>query len=170
MIPGTLSGLTLINLCFSPGGDGFMWAVSLQGFPGGSVIKNPAISAGDAEVVGSIPGWGRSPERGNGNPLQNSCWENPTDRGAWQATVCGVIESNTTGWLTHTEPQRAEIKNDKEANLGFIFKKKKVFHSCLLTVEKAVWGVGSSLTPGQQIWRLSHHSLRFLRRISYINR
>ena len=46
-----------------------MNSVSLQGFPGGSVVKNPPINAGDAGVAGSIPGWGRSPERGNGNPL-----------------------------------------------------------------------------------------------------
>ena len=72
-----------------------MSSVSLQGFPGGSVIKNPHINAGDAGVVGSIPGWGRSPERGNGNPLQYSCWENPTDRGAWWATVCGATKSQT---------------------------------------------------------------------------
>ena len=72
-----------------------MSSVSLQGFPGGSVIKNPPINAGDAGVVGSIPGWGRSPERGNGNPLQYSCWENPTDRGAWWATVCGATKSQT---------------------------------------------------------------------------
>ena len=72
-----------------------MSSVSLQGFPGGSVIKNPPINAGDAGVVGSIPGWGRSPERGNGNPLQYSCWENPTDRGAWWATVSGATKSQT---------------------------------------------------------------------------
>ena len=51
------------------------------GFPGHSVVKNPAANAGD---VGSIPGSGRSPVEGNGNPLQYSCLENPMDRGAWQ--------------------------------------------------------------------------------------
>ena len=55
-----------------------------QGFPGGSVVKNPPASAGDA---GLIPGPGRSPGGGNGNPLQHSCLENPMDRGAWLATV-----------------------------------------------------------------------------------
>ena len=53
-----------------------------QGFPGGSVLKNPPASAGDA---GLIPGLGRSPGGGNGNPLQHSCLENPMDRGAWLA-------------------------------------------------------------------------------------
>ena len=50
-----------------------------MGFPGGSVVKNPPANAGDA---GSIPGSGRSPGVGNGNPLQYSCLENLTDRGA----------------------------------------------------------------------------------------
>ena len=46
-------------------------------FPGGTVVKNPPVSVGDARSTGSIPGWGRSPEVGNGNPLQHSCLENP---------------------------------------------------------------------------------------------
>ena len=50
-------------------------------------VKNPPANAGEAS---SIPGLGRSPRRGNGNPLQYSCLENPTDRGAWRATVHGV--------------------------------------------------------------------------------
>ena len=49
-------------------------------FPGGSVVKNPPASVGDA---GLIPGWGRSPGVGNGNPLQYSCLGNPMDRGVW---------------------------------------------------------------------------------------
>ena len=57
---------------------------------GGSMIKNPPVNAGDA---GSIPGSGRSPGEGNGNPLQHSCLKNPMDRGAWQATVQSVAKS-----------------------------------------------------------------------------
>ena len=57
------------------------------GFPGGAVVKNPPANAGDVRVEGSIPGLGRSPGVGNGNPLQYFCLENPMDRGAWQATV-----------------------------------------------------------------------------------
>ena len=54
------------------------------GFLGGSVVKNlPANARDPREDTGSIPGSGRSPERGNGNPLQNSCLGNPMDRGAW---------------------------------------------------------------------------------------
>ena len=64
------------------------------GFPGGSVVKNPPIYAGD---TGSIPGLGRSPGEGNGNALQYSCLENPKDRRAWWATAHGVTkESDTT--------------------------------------------------------------------------
>ena len=54
---------------------------------GGSVGKESACNAGDP---GSIPGLGRSPGEGNGNPLQYSCLENPMDRGAWRTTVHGV--------------------------------------------------------------------------------
>ena len=62
-------------------------------FPGGSDGKQPAYKAVDP---GSIPGWGRSPGEGNGNPLQNSYLENRMDRGAWRATVHGVTESDMT--------------------------------------------------------------------------
>ena len=57
------------------------------GFSGGSDGKDIACNMGDP---GSIPGSGRFPKEGNGNPLQYSCLENPMDRGAWQATVHGV--------------------------------------------------------------------------------
>ena len=53
------------------------------------VVKNPPATAGDIKDLGSIPGWGRSPGKGHGNPLQYSCLENSMDRGAWQATVHG---------------------------------------------------------------------------------
>ena len=53
-------------------------------FPGGPEVKASASNAGN---LGSIPGLGRSPGEGNGNPLQYACLENPMDRGAWQATV-----------------------------------------------------------------------------------
>ena len=61
------------------------------------MIKNPPASAGDIKDVGSIPGLGRSPGGGHGNPLQDSCLENPMDRGARQSTVHGVTKSWT--WL-----------------------------------------------------------------------
>ena len=52
-------------------------------------------NAGDARDEGSVPGLGRSPGGGNGNPPQYSCLENPMDRGPWQATVHGVTKSRT---------------------------------------------------------------------------
>ena len=60
------------------------------------VVKNPPANAGDIRDTGSIPGSERSPGGGHGNPLQYSCLENPMDRGACQATVHGVAESDTT--------------------------------------------------------------------------
>ena len=68
---------------------------SVTCFPGGSEVKASAYYAGD---LGSIPGSGRSPGEGNDNPLQYSCLENPTDGGAWWATVHGVAKSRT--WLS----------------------------------------------------------------------
>ena len=64
-------------------------------------IKNPPASARDVGDAGSIPGSRRSPGGGNGNPLQNSCLENPMDRGVWQATVHEAVKSQT-GLSEHT--------------------------------------------------------------------
>ena len=60
------------------------------GFPGGSVVKNTPANAGDTGDAGSVPGLGRSPEEGNGNPLQYSYLENSMGRGPCRATVHGV--------------------------------------------------------------------------------
>ena len=68
-------------------------SLPLEGFPGGSVVKNPPASAGDTRDAGSVPGSRRSPGEENGNPLQYSCLENPMDREAWRATVHGVTQS-----------------------------------------------------------------------------
>ena len=79
-----LSPATLLNLLIGSSNflilsSGFSM-YSIMGFPGGSEGKASACSAGD---LGSIPGSGRSPEEGNGNPLQYSCLENPMDGEAW---------------------------------------------------------------------------------------
>ena len=72
-----------------------------MGFPGGSNSKESACNVGDLGSVfnvrdpGSIPGLGRSPREGNGNPFQYSSLENSIDRGPWQTTVCGVARSQT---------------------------------------------------------------------------
>ena len=60
------------------------------------MVRNSPASARD---LGSIPGSGRSPGEGNGNPLQSSCLENSVDSGAWQATVHRVTESDMTEHL-----------------------------------------------------------------------
>ena len=65
------------------------------------MVKNPHASAGDASNAGSITQLGRCPGEGNGNPLQDSCLENPMDREAWQAMVHRVAESRTQlEWLS----------------------------------------------------------------------
>ena len=68
-----------------------------MGFPGGSNGKEFTCNVGD---LGLIPGLGRSPGEGNGYPLQYSCLENSMDRGAWQATVHGAAELDTTEQLS----------------------------------------------------------------------
>ena len=74
----------------------------IWGFPGGSVVKNPPANAVDTGDAVSIHGSGRSPGGGNGNPLQYSCLENPTDKGAWWAALHAVAKSWT--WQsTHTQ-------------------------------------------------------------------
>ena len=88
--------------CSSPGSSvhGILQAIILQQvaipysreFPGGSDGKESASNEGD---LGLIPGLGRSPRRGHGNPLQYSFLENPHGRGAWQPTVNGVAKSQT---------------------------------------------------------------------------
>ena len=80
-------GITVDVLC---------WLNSHLGFPGDTVIKNPPANAGEAGDKGLIPGSGRSPGGGNDNPLQYSYLENSMERGAWQAKIQGVAESDTT--------------------------------------------------------------------------
>ena len=82
----------------------------IYAFPGGSEVKASACNEGD---LGSIPGLGRSPGEGNGNPLQYSCLENPMDREAWWATVHGLAKSQTRlsnftfqGYLTTIEKKK----------------------------------------------------------------
>ena len=65
----------------------------ISGFPGGLVVKNLPTNAGD---VGLIPGLGRLPGEGNGNPLQFFCLGNLMDRGAWQAIVHGIAKDLAT--------------------------------------------------------------------------
>ena len=72
-----------------------------MGFPGVSAGKESAYDAGDP---GSIPGSGRSPREGNGNPVQYSCLENSMERDAWKATVYGVRHDWATKPLHESKP------------------------------------------------------------------
>ena len=67
----------------------------VEGFPGGARGKEPTCNAGDIRDAVLIPGLGRCTGGGNGNPLHYSCLENPTDRGAWPATIHRVTKSGT---------------------------------------------------------------------------
>ena len=74
-----------------------IWVIQIMtgDFPGGPVVKNLPAKAGDAGDVGSVPGSGRSPGGGNGNPLQYSCLEYSIDRGAWWVAVHVAAKSQT---------------------------------------------------------------------------
>ena len=87
-------------------------------------VKNQPANAGDVGDMGSIPGLGRSPGRGHGNPLQYSCLENPMDRGAWTLWVHRVAKSWT--WLkrlsTHTRyPDNMEQDNTNRLEMDIRF-------------------------------------------------
>ena len=70
------------------------------------LVKNPLVNSGDEKDTGSIFGSGRSPGEGHGNPLQNSCLEDPMDRGAWWATVHRVAKSWTRLKRLHTHTHK----------------------------------------------------------------
>ena len=94
----------------------FIPTLNSYGFPGGSEDKASACKAGDP---GSIPGLGRSPGEGNGNPLQYSSLENPMDRGAWRATVHRVSKSRTRlSYFTHMNSYICQDKETWEMGVG----------------------------------------------------
>ena len=87
--------------------------------PDGSVVKNPPPNEGKTGDRCLIPGWGRSPEEGNGNPLQYSCLENPIDRKAWRVTAHGVIKSWTgLSDLKVKESEVAQVLSDSAGPHG----------------------------------------------------
>ena len=89
--------------------------IKMGGFSGGSDGKASACNAGDP---GSIPGSGRSPGEGNGNPLQYSCLEHSMDGGAWWATVHGIAESHMTEQLHFTSIKMIRNKREGEKEEG----------------------------------------------------
>ena len=122
------------------------------GFWDSSVVKNPPANVGDIRALGSIPGLGRFPGEGNGNPLQYSCLENPMDRRAWRAAVHRVAKSWTRlKWLsthTHTTPR---IKGDMES----IF---LLLHLTFMTACVSYSGLKNSLfrQANQSMWPRVH--------------
>ena len=89
-----------------------------QGFSDSSVGKEPTCSAGDIWDEGLIPGLGRSPGEGNGNPLQYFCLKNPLDRGGWRATLQRDKESDKTEWLSMHTCDEMLFSLKKEVNTG----------------------------------------------------
>ena len=94
-----------------------------KGFPGGASVKHLSANRGDKRDAGLIPGSGRSPEGGYGNPLQYSCPENPMDGGAWQVTAHRVRRSQTQLKRLSTHTKKKIIKNTK-----YRCKKQKLQH------------------------------------------
>ena len=81
------------------------------------MVNNPLVNAGDIRDTGSIPGLGRSPGGGHGNPLQYSCLENPTDRGAWWVTVHRVTKSRTRLSM-HAQLSKAPLLTSFSSNVS----------------------------------------------------
>ena len=106
------------------------------------VVKKPPANTRDARDAGSIPGSGRAPGEGNGNPLQHSCLENSVDRGAWWATVHGVAKSWTqlSDW-THMHTHHSSFKHPFGA-LGSNFKEN-------VTGRGRLWFIHHSGQPAQ---------------------
>ena len=84
------------------------------------VVKNPSANARDLWGVGSIPGSGRSPGGGHGNPLQYSCLQNPKDRGSWRATAHRVAKSRTRLKQLSTQVHTC-IKEELQLNFGCLW-------------------------------------------------
>ena len=108
------------------------------------VVKNLPASAGDLRDMGSIPGLGRSPGGGRGNPLQYSCLENPMDRGVWWATVHRVTKNQTRLKRQHTHTLR--MPRNKFILVQFLPS------ACVLSCFR---GVGFFVT----LWTVAHQAL-----------
>ena len=106
-VDGKLAWPLHCRLCLSSGQNDLELETA-AGFPAGPAVKKLPANAGD---TGLIPGWGRSPEGGNGHPLQCSCLGNPEDRGAWWATVQGSGRSDTAD---HSRRHRVNSLSEAE--------------------------------------------------------
>ena len=130
-----------------------------RGFPGGTNGQEPACQCRRHKDAGLIPGLGRSPGGGHGNPLQYSCLESPMDRGAWQATAHGVTKSQTRLKQlsalahTHTRTHRCWASPLPSLRLSFAFFQAQVI--TLLLGNK--WVTNAKLLE----WCLPHHKASF---------
>ena len=95
------------------------------GFPAGSEVKASACNAGDP---GSIPGSGRSPDEGNGNPLQYSGLGNPMDRGAWWTIIHGVAKSWTQLSNKHLSSKIIQLSLRNSLHVANLFGTRDQFH------------------------------------------
>ena len=134
------------------------------GFPGGSVGEESACSVGDAGDLSLIPGSGRSPEGGHGNPFKCSCLENPMDRGSWWVTVHGAAKSSTPRTVACQAPLSWDFPG-KNTGVGCHFLLQGIFltqgsNSSLLSFLQ--WQAGSLTGANWKACYLSHfyyHSL-----------
>ena len=95
----------------------FFWGLKIRG--ASQVVKNPPANGGYVSDTGLIPGLGRSPGGGNGNPLQYSCLGNPMDREAWWATVHGAAKSQTRlSTHVHTRDKRGGLFHFSLPSIG----------------------------------------------------
>ena len=97
-------------------------------------VKNPPANAEDMTDTSSIPGSGRSPGEGHGNPLQYFCLENSMDRGTWQASVYGVSQSWTQLKQLSTYAWSIPTTEKEEAYLSFLPSKCNAGFECLIKV------------------------------------
>ena len=121
-VPRTYSILFLLRKSMAAKLGIIGYHMALLGFPGGVSGKEPTWQCRRHRDMGSIPGLGRSPGEGHGNPLQYSCQENPMDRRAWQATVRGVAKSWTQLQLTQHSTAHKESKKSLHGRLKNCFR------------------------------------------------
>ena len=127
-----------------------LWCI-LKGFLSSAVVNNLPVSAGDIRVLSFIPGLGRSPGGGNGNPLQYSCLRNPRDRGAWWATVHRVVESDTTEQLrtSFTYCFNLVVSESSHASLGLLSLDIQIFSFFQQSLLKLLSPMYFSLSQGR---------------------
>ena len=123
------------------------------------MVKNPPANAGDIRDAGPVAELGRSPEEGNGNPLQYSCLENPMDREAWQATIHRFAKSQAQlkRLSTHSVPRR---QND-ECKLFFPISPQEAVgllftSSCLVELAAEIYMLFAGYGEYQVQWCTSH--------------